>query len=144
MLKRISKQLSFLVAGIPFTERHYSIRVILHALFFFVVIMCGSLFGAARSEMGERVCWCIAIVAYFNIYYFMLQYSLPVMLLLLGVEPLVFYVVYFVHTKTLEDAMTAMLLFTFTGPVLHLVYTELLYRLRSDLAPKQTTETFTN
>lgn len=144
MLKRTGKQLSFLTAGIPFTERHYSIRILLHSFFFFVVIMCGSLFGDAESEMGERVCWCIAIIAYFNIYYFMLQYSLPVMLLLLGVEPLVFYVVYFVHTKTLEDAMAGMFLFTFTGPILHVAYIELLYRLRSDLAPKQTTETFTN
>jgi len=144
MLKRIGKHFGFLVAGIPFIERHYSIRILLHSFFFFVVIMCGSLFGDAESEMGERVCWCIAIIAYFNIYYFLLQYSLPVMLLLLGVEPLVFYVIYFTRIEGLNDVAATMILLMLTGPILHVAYIELLYRLRSDLAPKQTSETFTN
>lgn len=109
-----------------------------------MVIMCGALLDDARSETGERVCWCIAIVAYFNIYYFLLQYSLPVMLLLLGVEPLVFYVTYFTRIEGLNDVAATMILLMLTGPILHVAYIELLYRLRSDLAPKQTSETFTN
>lgn len=144
MLKRLTKHLSFLTAGIPFTLRHVSIRIILHTFVFFVLIICAALLDDATTEMGERVCWCIAIVAYFNIYYFMLQYSLPVMLLLLGAEPLVLYVIYIAPIKGLDDLVGAMLMFYVTGPILHIAYMELLYRLRSDLAPKQSTETIVN
>jgi hypothetical protein len=74
----------------------------------------------------------------------MLQYSLPVMLLLLGVEPLVLYVIYIAPIKGLDDLVGAMVMFYVTGPILHIAYMELLYKLRSDLAPKQNTETIVN
>lgn len=136
MLKRISKQLSFLVAGIPFTERHYSIRIILHAFFFFVVIMCGALLDDAHSEMGERVCWCIVLVLYFNIYYLILQYSLPIMLTLLGGEVLLFIVVYLQPIDSFDDIFSGVIILMITGPMLHVIYMEVLYRLRKELANK--------
>jgi hypothetical protein len=102
------------------------------------------LLGQAETESAEVLAWGIFLLFYFNIYFYLLQFSVPAMLLLLGIEPFLIFIVYLSLIIKRDALWTAYVLLIYTGPILHIIYMELLYQLRKKLATLEPEESVAN
>lgn len=142
MLKRTAKQFSFLITDIPFAERHVAIRILLHSFFFFVLVMYTAMVNDTKDELIQKCLLILLLAVYFNVYYFILQCRLPIMILLLGIEYASYNILFLYPMKSQkwDDAVITGIYLMYLWPllpVLHVAYMELLYRLRSELAAEK-------
>lgn len=137
MLRNLTDKFRFLVAGIPFTQRHVAIRILLHSFFLFLLWMYMESIDSTHDSWRGKLNVAIMLAAYFNIYYFILQCRLPLMILILILEPCLLYLILILPVFGSNAAFGYMLILLYITPVLHIAYFELLYRLRKELAQSE-------